>query len=637
MAGFLIVEGDVDEALNLAMTGESWPDPEIRTGPFDYRERLVFVQRVFVQTVDLDVGPLRNALRFPPFIAVNGVKPADVIFMRPGAVERWRVLNGSVDGAGTKRYMILRGQYVHRDEKLWRVVTEGEGASATKRLERVTQKELEKAKMPFHQLSFDGITLVTERDGVARHVIRDLSLQNAHTENPFTVMSEGGEDDPREQLRAYESCFKDGESLRRAFVRPNELYLGNANRADVFFKAPLDSAGETYTIFAQEAHIHTDNFQFELQRKIRNPDRNKRRPLFDVVVAYVHVRGEPVEGGDFDGQGLNDKLPPVPPLLQAVKAEELVVPDSEARQTGVEARSARTRVISYSGMGGADFPLVEVPEDFARERPELKDLVWGEHEGVKVLLPNLTRTMAINTEFDLASKREPDVPRKFMPDDPRRSRVLVDTAEEWALYNCSQMLWSNTDRKRFPQPGSYGGHFRSYPITRAEGQRRFWKDPQFRITNKGADHPFHIHINPMWVLRIDVPDENGHLHNILPEPQWMDTVSIPRNGGRVVFRTRFDDFVGTWVHHCHILLHEDMGMMQVVECTNRAEETNYKPRDLVASPQMSGDEVDAVYPPPSLDQMYRQNIAFIDPNEIGYQEYPDFEFKVPKLDDHQDD
>ena len=32
--------------------------------------------------------------------------------MRPGAVERWRVLNGSVDGRGYKRFMVVKGQYV---------------------------------------------------------------------------------------------------------------------------------------------------------------------------------------------------------------------------------------------------------------------------------------------------------------------------------------------------------------------------------------------------------------------------------------------------------------------------------------------------------------------------------------------
>jgi FtsP/CotA-like multicopper oxidase with cupredoxin domain len=31
------------------------------------------------------------------------------------------------------------------------------------------------------------------------------------------------------------------------------------------------------------------------------------------------------------------------------------------------------------------------------------------------------------------------------------------------------------------------------------------------------------------------------------------------------FRTRFVDFTGAYVQHCHILAHEDRGMMQLLE------------------------------------------------------------------------
>lgn len=173
----------------------------------------------------------------------------------------------------------------------------------------------------------------------------------------------------------------------------------------------------------------------------------------------------------------------------------------------------------------------------------------------------------------------------------------------------------------------------SDPMTRAEGQRRFREDPEFKITVKGVDHPFHIHVNPMWVLRIDVPDENGELHNILPEPQWMDTVAIPRHGGRIVFRSRFEDFTGKWINHCHILLHEDNGMMQIVECTDDPSRVNYKTRPKTASHNMSGKQVDAIYPKPSLELMYTQNLSFIDPTDLGYQEYPGFELEIPTLKD----
>lgn len=65
-------------------------------------------------------------------------------------------------------------------------------------------------------------------------------------------------------------------------------------------------------------------------------------------------------------------------------------------------------------------------------------------------------------------------------------------------------------------------------------------------------HPIHIHVNPFQVMSVNgVPD---------PRKPWQDTVAVPA-GGTVVFRTRFEDFDGRYVMHCHILPHEDTGMM----------------------------------------------------------------------------
>ncbi|HZD05096.1 MAG TPA: multicopper oxidase domain-containing protein, partial [Longimicrobiales bacterium] len=310
--------------------------------------------------------------------------------------------------------------------------------------------------------------------------------------------------------------------------------------------------------------------------------------------------------------------------------DELRIGMAEAAARSAPSGSLRTRVVAYTGTGSADWPLIRVPESFTAAHPELERLVWARVDGVPVLLPNYTRTMAIHSRFDLAANPEPGPARKFLPDDELRPRVLLGTAEEWALYNTSSMLWGHTDTERFPQTGQYGLHYRSWPLSRAEGQAGFAADSEFQITTKGSDHPFHIHINPMWVLRIDIPDENGELHNILDEPRWMDTVPIPRNGGRVVFRSRFLDFTGRWVHHCHILLHEDNGMMQVVECTAAAAQADYNPRSRVASHGMSGAEVDRIYPRPSLDLSYRQNIGFVDASPGTGQVYPGFDPDPPE-------
>lgn len=69
-------------------------------------------------------------------------------------------------------------------------------------------------------------------------------------------------------------------------------------------------------------------------------------------------------------------------------------------------------------------------------------------------------------------------------------------------------------------------------------------------------HPFHIHVNPFQVTRTG-PDGN-------PEIVWKDTLLI-KQGEPQKLRTRYEDFPGKFVMHCHILDHEDQGMMEVEE------------------------------------------------------------------------
>jgi bilirubin oxidase len=71
----------------------------------------------------------------------------------------------------------------------------------------------------------------------------------------------------------------------------------------------------------------------------------------------------------------------------------------------------------------------------------------------------------------------------------------------------------------------------------------------------GMDHPFHLH-----GFRFQVLDRDG-----VPEPyvSWKDSVNVPKHS-QVRIAVRFEDFPGKWMFHCHILDHEDMGMMGIV-------------------------------------------------------------------------
>ncbi|MEI9992858.1 MAG: multicopper oxidase domain-containing protein [Rhizomicrobium sp.] len=124
---------------------------------------------------------------------------------------------------------------------------------------------------------------------------------------------------------------------------------------------------------------------------------------------------------------------------------------------------------------------------------------------------------------------------------------------------------------------------------------------EWKLQSLFVSHPFHIHVNPFQVVAIYDPagkdvsapgavddyalDANGKPIKGTPDPQypglkgvWKDTLWVknvndpngPTPGASIgmymiVIRTRYERYIGEFVLHCHILDHEDQGMMQNVE------------------------------------------------------------------------
>jgi FtsP/CotA-like multicopper oxidase with cupredoxin domain len=90
----------------------------------------------------------------------------------------------------------------------------------------------------------------------------------------------------------------------------------------------------------------------------------------------------------------------------------------------------------------------------------------------------------------------------------------------------------------------------------------------------GSAHPFHIHVNPFQL--VGAPPEIALINPALPDTPdnriWWDTIAVEPGTGTSQFGTpvlnnvkiwqRFSDYPGEFVLHCHILIHEDQGMMQ---------------------------------------------------------------------------
>jgi FtsP/CotA-like multicopper oxidase with cupredoxin domain len=122
---------------------------------------------------------------------------------------------------------------------------------------------------------------------------------------------------------------------------------------------------------------------------------------------------------------------------------------------------------------------------------------------------------------------------------------------------------------------------------------------EWKVSNLDAtkEHPFHIHVNPFQIIEVFQPQSpqakdptnpcyadpnNPATWKACNSPQqnfiWWDTFAIPaaRNDtdksgkpvtipGYFKMRSRFVDFPGQFVLHCHILTHEDRGMMELIE------------------------------------------------------------------------
>jgi hypothetical protein len=91
----------------------------------------------------------------------------------------------------------------------------------------------------------------------------------------------------------------------------------------------------------------------------------------------------------------------------------------------------------------------------------------------------------------------------------------------------------------------------------------------------GNTHPFHIHVNPFQMVgrtidfEVDKPQSEKMDPNDPCNWMWMDTVALPlkttTSTGEIKIRTRFLVYQGEYVLHCHILVHEDVGMMMNVK------------------------------------------------------------------------
>ncbi|MGS0743193.1 multicopper oxidase family protein [Glaciimonas sp. GG7] len=134
-----------------------------------------------------------------------------------------------------------------------------------------------------------------------------------------------------------------------------------------------------------------------------------------------------------------------------------------------------------------------------------------------------------------------------------------------------------------PNPnGAFGFYInaKAYNPDRIDFTRQLGATEDWLLTSAGEPHIFHIHVNPFEVMDVTHDGKSifGPHGECLIKPDslglenqycgmshtFKDTVFV-QNNYQVLIRTKYDRYIGEFVIHCHILDHEDSGMMANIQ------------------------------------------------------------------------
>lgn len=256
---------------------------------------------------------------------------------------------------------------------------------------------------------------------------------------------------------------------------------------------------------------------------------------------------------------------------------------------------------------GAPHTMIRVQNVMSRSQV---DIVPGPTTDVRELL-------AVEVAGPSVTKDEQPTEMMFLSGAPEPPRFLTDISDE-------ELRRAGSIRRTFEFSSKRPGNARQHTINGIQfgdqgasinialGAVEEWKivnttTDQPNMNGK-IDHPLHIHINPFQVTEFFDPNEifvdkatgkaiprylfeksaaltDGQCRVNMDDEttwrpcsdtkqgHWWDVFAIPAarvENGRVIpgyykMRSRFVDYPGAYVMHCHILIHEDRGMMYTVE------------------------------------------------------------------------
>jgi FtsP/CotA-like multicopper oxidase with cupredoxin domain len=306
----------------------------------------------------------------------------------------------------------------------------------------------------------------------------------------------------------------------------NKFNLAAANRADVLLRAPMLPSGATSATYALCIVKNIGRVSPTAPRGAR--------PEPPTTLLTLHVEGPPIDMAFID----EANFPTFPHFLDDIPDKDVtpcIDPQNPQRKT------APCRFLEF---GGGNTTIANgpgyVPKSF-QDGHVNQEIQLNQSEEWVVMNDANDKSHPFHIHinpFQVTELFEPNFPNPncpaIVPSDPKTFDPRVPGYKPCLVFN--------------PQSG-YGAEARfvwwdTFPIPTAQKTGSFTCDPA-----KGCD--------PAYLTK-------HYSAKCTPGPGQAQTCTetIP---GFFRMRSRFVDFTGQYVLHCHILIHEDLGMMQLVE------------------------------------------------------------------------
>jgi len=335
--------------------------------------------------------------------------------------------------------------------------------------------------------------------------------------------------------------------------------------------------------------------------------------IHDTINVQI-VRASPVKGKNLVGSSAlaGNRLDQKADVRAACSSAQALIPQFEIAADGATRVQMRTilteaggtvRESNYLQPGYRSDILVAFPEegdycllDQAAPAAEQVNPQTGSGGGQGPSAPQLLAYIHVRGGKAITGDLESFVEQSLFDANPQlptavRAGLQTGNLTPWAPFvGTTQPPTKPTQQAQFSISGTLLGETlfqingQSYDPNVVNITRQVNTTDDWILNASGEPHIFHIHVNPFEVVDVMKLDANGNElgsifgkdgkcnPSVMTDPQQLanqycgmqhifrDTLFV-ENGYNVYIRTTYDRYIGEYVLHCHILDHEDGGMM----------------------------------------------------------------------------